>query len=63
MYMNEYNERWTREKFIEYRKLKRNGYSHEMLKEHFGEDIYYSGLYNKNGTTLPLILKFGKLII
>jgi hypothetical protein len=60
--MNEYNERWTREKFIEYRKLKRNGYSHEMLKEHFGEDIYYSGLYNKNGTTLPLILKFGKFI-
>lgn len=51
--MNEYNERWTREKFLEYRKLKRSGYSHEMLKEHFGEDIYHSGLYNKNAYVLP----------
>jgi hypothetical protein len=60
--MSEYNERWTREKFIEYRKLKRSGYSHKMLKEHFGEDIYHSGLYNKNGKSLPIILKFCKYI-
>ncbi len=51
--MNEYNEKWTKEKFIEYRKLKRNGYSHEMLKEHFGEDIYHSGLYNKKSSIMP----------
>jgi hypothetical protein len=51
--MNEYNEKWTREKFIEYRKLKRNGYSHEQLKEHFGDDIWHSGLYNKNANLLP----------
>jgi hypothetical protein len=51
--MNIYNERWTREKFLEYRKLKRSGYSHNMLKEHFGEDIYHSGLYNKNASIIP----------
>jgi len=51
--MNEYNERWTREKFVEYRKLKRNGYTHQQLKEHFGDDIWYSGLYNKNANILP----------
>lgn len=45
--MSDYNERWTREKFIEYKKLKRKGYTSEMLKEHFGEDIYYSGLFIK----------------
>ncbi|MCK9445515.1 hypothetical protein M0Q50_01310 [bacterium] len=50
--MNEYNEKWTREKFIEYRKLKRNGYSHDQLKEHFGDDIWHSGLYNKNAPPL-----------
>jgi len=60
--MNEYNERWTKEKFIEYKKLRRSGYTHEMLKEYFGEDIYYSGIYNKNGASLPNILKFGKFI-
>ena len=48
-----FNERWTRDKFFEYRKLKRNGYSHEQLKEHFGEDIWYSGLYNKNANLMP----------
>jgi len=53
--MNEYNEKWTKEKFIEYRKLKRNGYSHEMLKEHFGEDIYHSGLYNKKSSIIPFL--------
>lgn len=50
-----YNERWTREKFIEYRKLKRNGYSHDQLKEYFGDDIYESGLYNKNANLMPWI--------
>jgi len=60
--MNIYNQRWTREKFLEYRKLKRIGYSHKMLIEHFGEDIYHSGLYNKFGRSLPNILKFGNEI-
>jgi hypothetical protein len=60
--MSEYNDRWTREKFIEYRKLKKEGYTDKMLREHFGEDIYYSGMYNKNGSSLPVILKFGNFI-
>jgi hypothetical protein len=51
--MSDYNERWTREKFIEYRRLKRGGYTDKMLKEHFGEDIYYSGIYNKNAHIIP----------
>jgi hypothetical protein len=51
--MSDYNERWTREKFIEYRSLKRSGYTDKMLKEHFGEDIYYSGMYNKNAHIIP----------
>jgi hypothetical protein len=49
----EYNSRWTRDKFLEYRKLKRIGYSDKMLIEHFGEDIYYSGMYNKNYHIIP----------
>jgi len=60
--MDKYNEKWTREKFLEYRRLKREGYTHKMLIEHFGEDIYYSDMYNKNGVSLPSILKFGKFI-
>lgn len=60
--MNNYNKRWTREKFLEYRKLKKGGYTHEMLIEHFGEDIYYSGLYNKNAPTLPNVLKYVNFI-
>ena len=59
---NLYNDIWTREKFLEYRNLKREGYSHEMLKEHFGDDIYHSGLYNKNSSILPW-LDFLKEII
>ena len=51
--MNEYNERWTKEKFLDYRKLKRRGYTDKMLKEHFGEDIYYSGMYSKNSHIIP----------
>lgn len=50
--MNQYTEKWTREKFIEYRKLKRKGYSDQMLIEHFGEDIYESGLYNKKSSIM-----------
>lgn len=51
--MREYNERWTKDKFIEYRKLKRSGYTHEMLIEHFGEDIYHSGMYNRKSNVIP----------
>jgi len=49
----EYNERWNKEKFVEYRKLKRSGYTDKMLIEHFGEDIYHSGMYNKKSTIMP----------
>lgn len=48
-----YNDKWTREKFLEYRKLKKNGYTTEMLIDHFGEDIYHSGIYNKKSTIMP----------
>jgi hypothetical protein len=58
----DYNEIWTEQKFIEYRKLKRSGYTDRMLIEHFGDDIYYSGMYNKYGSSLPVILKFGKFL-
>ena len=61
--MSEYNERWTKEKFLEYRKLKKNGYSSEMLKEHFGEDIYYSGLYNRKSTIMPWLEFITEIII
>jgi hypothetical protein len=44
---------WTKEKFLEYRKLKRSGYSHQDLINHFGDEIYESGLYNKNAHVLP----------
>lgn len=49
----EYNEKWTIDKFIEYRKLKNSGYTHKMLIEHFGEDIYHSGMYNSKSTIMP----------
>jgi hypothetical protein len=61
--MSEYSERWTKEKFLEYRKLKKNGYSSEMLKEHFGEDIYYSGLYNRKSTIMPCLEFITEIII
>lgn len=44
---------WDKEKFIEYRKLKRSGYTDKMLIEHFGEDIYYSGMYNRKSSIMP----------
>jgi hypothetical protein len=59
----EYNSRWTRDKFLEYRKLKRSGYSDKMLIEHFGEDIYYSGLYNKKSTVMPWLDFISEIII
>lgn len=59
--MNKYNERWTREKFLEYRKLKRTGYTAKMLIEHFGEDIWESDLYNKNSSTF--LKKFNEIKI
>lgn len=49
----EYNEKWNKEKFIEYRRLKRSGYTDKMLIEHFGEDIYHSGMYNRKSTIIP----------
>jgi len=48
-----YNSIWTREKHIEYRKLKKEGWSTEMLLEHFGNDIYHSGMYNRKSTIMP----------
>lgn len=51
--MNKYNNYWTREKHIEFRKLKRNGLDENMLIEHFGKDIYHSGMYNKKSSIMP----------
>jgi hypothetical protein len=53
---------WTKEKNIEYWNLKREGYTFEMLKEHFGDDIYDSEYYNKNASSLPYILKFDNFL-
>ena len=50
-----FNKNWTREKLLEYRKLKRDGYTQKMLIEHFGEDIYHSGIYNKKSTIMPYL--------
>lgn len=49
----ECNNGWSKEKFIEYRKLKRSGYTEKMLIEYFGEDIYHSGMYNRKSTIMP----------
>ena len=49
----EYNERWTKEKHKEYRKLKREGKTKPELKEYFGDDIYYSGMFNSVSNILP----------
>ena len=51
--MSDYNDKWTKENFLEYRKLKRSGYTDKMLIEHFGDDIYYSGMYNRNSNIMP----------
>ena len=48
-----YNNIWTREKHIEYRKLKKSGYTKKMLIEHFGNDIYQSGMYIKKSSLMP----------
>ena len=61
--MNEYNEKWTREKFLEYRKLKRSGYDDKMLIEHFGEDIYCSGMYNRKSNTMPWLEFLTEIVI
>lgn len=53
---------WSKERFIEYRKLKRNGYTDSMLIDHFGDDIYESVMYNKKGNSLPNILLFNDYI-
>ncbi len=44
---------WNREDFLEYRRLKRSGYTDSMLIEHFGDIIYSSGLYNRKSTIMP----------
>ena len=51
----------TREKFLEYRKLKKSGYTHDMLKEHFGDDIYHSGIYNRNPSKFSFLKKFNEI--
>lgn len=45
--------KWSKEKQKEYRKLKREGKTKSQLKEHFGDDIYYSGMFNKVSNILP----------
>lgn len=59
--MNNYNEKWTREKYLEYRKLKKSGYTEKMLVEHFGDDIY-QGFFNRNGSNLPKIYLYKNFI-
>lgn len=59
----DYNDRWNKEKFIEYRKLKRSGYTDKMLIEYFGEDIYYSGIYNRKSTIMPWLEFITEIII
>ena len=49
--------------FIEYRKLKRSGYTDKMLIEHFGDVIYESGLYNKNASKFNFLKKFNEIKI
>jgi hypothetical protein len=44
---------WSKDKHIEYRKLKRSGYTDKMLIEHFGENIYESGMYNRKSSIMP----------
>lgn len=34
-----YNDRWNRDKHKEFRKLKRSGYTDDMLIQHFGEEF------------------------
>jgi hypothetical protein len=48
-----YNDRWDRNKHKEFRRLKRSGYTDAMLIQHFGEDIYHSGMYNRKSTIMP----------
>lgn len=48
-----YNDRWNRDKHKEFRRLKISGYTDDMLIQHFGEDIYYSGVYNRKSTIMP----------
>lgn len=45
--------KWSKEKQKEYRKLKREGKTKSQLKEHFGDDIYYSGMFNRVSNILP----------
>lgn len=47
--------KWTKDKFIEYRKLKREGWSDDMLINHFGEVIFESGIYNKKSSVMPFL--------
>lgn len=61
--MNVYNERWTKEKHQEYWNLKRKGYNNEMLKEHFGDDIYESGMYNRKPSVMPWLYFITEIIV
>ena len=45
--MNNYNERWTRDKYIEFRKMRKDGVSIEKMIEYFGDCIFESGYVRK----------------
>lgn len=47
------DDRWDSEKYSEYRRLKGSGYTDKMLIEHFGEDIFHSGIYNRKSSMMP----------
>ena len=61
--MNIYNEKWTRKKFLEYKKLKREGFTDKMLIEHFGDDIYYSNMYSKKSSIMPWLEFITEILI
>ncbi len=61
--MNKYNKIWTRDKFVEYRKLKKQGYTDKMLIEHFGDDIKHSDLYHFKSYTIPMFDTINETII
>lgn len=61
--MVSFNERWTIEKHQEYWDLKRKGYTKEMLKDHFGDDIYESGMYNRKSSIMPWLDFITEIIV
>lgn len=61
--MNKYTENWTREDFVEFRKLKRKGYTDDELIEHFGDVLYEdANIFNRNASILPPLYLYNEAI-